>query len=312
MPTLYFDTNVLLNLYSYPFEIVDELINLIEDKYDVIIPAQVIIEFRRHHKTEMKKEKSNNVFVRSKNNLMKRFGELKRDVSDLSKDYVFKHSSAKLKDIINNINASIDNNGKILIDEADELTKSFHYRYDSDDIVEKFVSRNSSSFILNEEKKNELSSLYISRVTLGIKPGLTDFAKIKEKIVGSDSNDKYRPCGDYFIWFEILQNQGSPTDVIFVTDERKCDWWENGQPGIIDSYLKNEFADKNRNTNIDIMLFPCFLTTYFSSLENVSPQLYAFIADEQKAYKSIFVDSEFLDIPFEELIQKFNLEYVFW
>lgn len=89
-----------------------------------------------------------------------------------------------------------------------------------------------------------------------IAPGLTDNKK------EAYPDDPFRKAGDYFIWYEMLYKHPKSetiTDVIFVTDESKGDFWDSKGSNTINHFLEKEFSKVNPTIHLSFYHFYDFL-----------------------------------------------------
>lgn len=103
-----------------------------------------------------------------------------------------------------------------------------------------------------------MASLAEIRFAQKIKPGLTDENKKEEY--------KFQKYGDVFIWYEILNNCSDEDDIVFIENEKKEDWWESKDSGIIASELKEEFKEKFPHADIEMLSFDDFYAKYMDDI----------------------------------------------
>lgn len=197
-----FDANVLLNLYRYSFETRKNLIGILKNFSDRIwIPHQFALEYQRNRmgvieEQKIKYDKSVDTIVSELENieaLLKNYFEnLPFDTKNIKEELV------KSKETYPNCNSEDPMRSEIDLLFADKVGTPF--------------------------KKEELSSIYrdgSERYNKDIPPGYCD-AKKKDE----DDPTKTKKFGDLVGWLQIIAKaKESKKSIIFITSERKEDWW---------------------------------------------------------------------------------------
>jgi len=205
------DANVLLDLYRYHENTRNSLVQALQSfKGRLWISNQAATEFFRHRKQ---------VIVSS----AKGFRQASDDVAKLRK------SLREAVDLLRNnriISASIPEDiekstEKVLVAADKEIADAGAAYPDylkKDPILDSLLSMFSKSvgapFSAAESKSTSVEAE--ERKKKNIPPGYLD-----------DEKDGDRPYGDYFVWRQILDHaKKNKAPMIFVTSERKEDWWE--------------------------------------------------------------------------------------
>lgn len=209
-----YDANVLLNLYRYSNETRNKIFENIE--YFIgktIMPYQACYEY---HKNKRSVEDS---LLSSYDEIIKIIEQAANalESGDLSK--YRKHCALDIdRDIIKPIKSTIT---KVVNKIKD--TKSNHSSFLNVSEIHEKISQLFDGKISDKFSEDELKRIYTegkSRYDKKIPPGFADYDNKKNK----GENSLY---GDLIIWkhlVEISKNKNS--DIIFVTDDRKKDWWD--------------------------------------------------------------------------------------
>lgn len=255
--TFVFDTNVLLNLYRYSEETRNRLLELTSSFKDrVWLPRKVADEF----------------FDNRLDVLGKQAEEYDALFKDLEKIDQALRNTRQHPFVSTSMLENIANLFKTLKSELEDNKDSLLIRLSNDEILQRlgdlFDGKIDSGFT-----PQELESIYLEgakRVEKKIPPGFKD-AKAKVNCL-----DDYRIYGDLILWKEILKK--SATDrkgIIFVTDDKKEDWWLEAQgrrigplPGLIQEFFEEtkqsfymytvdrfmEYASKFLNTEVTMKM----------------------------------------------------------
>ncbi len=198
-----FDANVLLNLYRYSNETrgtIIDLINKFKDK--IFLPHQSALEYNRNrYEVIADQEKAYKEFI-------DKIEQIQKDLQSTSKPpFLSEKVHNDLNSIFKEVNSEVEKS----------IEKYCGYlKHDPiyDELSELFYERISEPY--DEEKLNSLYEEGKKRYETKIPPGYED-EKSKE------GNKKY---GDYILWSQVIDKaKETKSPVIFITDERKKDWW---------------------------------------------------------------------------------------
>jgi predicted nucleic acid-binding protein len=198
-----FDANVLLNLYRYSNETREALLKLISDfSTKIYLPHQAALEYNRNrYEVIAEQEKTYKAFI-------DKISQIQKDLQSTSKPPFL---SSKVHNSINNVFKNVNE------EVNDSIEKYSTYLVEDpiyNRIVDIFSSRITEPF--EEKKLNEIIKEGEERFKNKIPPGFED-EKNKSGI---------RKYGDLILWKQILQlAKEKKTPIIFITDERKIDWW---------------------------------------------------------------------------------------
>lgn len=205
------DTNVLLDLYRYHQTTRDSLLQSLKT-FDGTkwLSHQAATEFFRNR---------TKVIVSSE----KTFKEAQDEIEKLTKSIDSAVGQLKGNRIIpSNIAIELDEQIKESTKKATDSIQSAREAYprflQSDPILETLANlfENSIGNDFEEKDRDGIRVIAEERKSKKIPPGYAD-----------DGKDDDRPYGDYYLWRQILDHSKlSNCPIIFVTSERKEDWWE--------------------------------------------------------------------------------------
>ena len=286
---IYFDTNVLLTLYLHPRTIVESLLKELETNFgnDIVIPFRVVFEFGKNRQEYIHTNFRTNLLAMAENkihdannkilsalkslNAIKELDSFNTDYSKLISEYSTKTDEA-FTEILRQVGSA-----------KSEFRSSFS---DNDDPVRDFVNRHASKVSYSNNRLIELTMIYDTRARCGIGPGKTDFGKKPSAI------DPFVRAGDFIIWYEILNNVPRNEEAVFITEEKKADFF--GLDGGIDPYLQSEFDETNPTATIEFLSLHDFLKTYI--YESCDDQLLvSYFEGKRKKYEEIFNEKSFVD-----------------
>ena len=197
-----FDANVILNLYTYSLKTSNELISVLEKISDRIwIPYQFALEYQKRRLGIIEEQKI--IFDKNIEDIKKNLTEVKNKLEIYSEKPVL-----NIDEIIEKLNESQGNypdcSGADLV--RGKIDKLFEGKvgmsYDSEKL---------KGICKNGEYRYEMK----------IPPGYLDKSK--------DNNDptKIKKFGDLIGWLQIIDKaRESKKSIIFITSEKKEDWWQ--------------------------------------------------------------------------------------
>lgn len=268
-----FDANVLLNLYRYRATTRDEFISTLKAlKARVWIPYQAALEFQRNRLVVIADQSSklNSIKTGIEKALNSLALDIEKNFSGRSNplvdaaDFMAEVNMAKTKFF-----KDIDRAGGKLpsLSERDKIKASL------EEIFEKKVGAAPST-------QDELSSIYKEaeeRFKVRQPPGYLDSEKAKdgEGMFLHNGIVYQKKYGDYVVWRELLTyvKENRFKELIFVTDDRKDDWWwsieSGGKKTIGPRYELIEEARLIGGVEIFMMYQPDRFLTYAKSHLNV-------------------------------------------
>lgn len=250
------DTNIFLELYRQPANISLDVIRALKEVQDnIYIPRQVYDEYIKHYckvnGDEKKKYKKvtrelSNFLQKLQDDITVKIGEYRKhnytDISKLQDDLL-----KKIKDI------------QTIIDDF-ENTHSTEIQLNIDflekDKVKEFVDLLASHGKIGDKIlfSQKLQILHEGQVRYDnlIPPGFLDSTK--------GGKDKY---GDLFIWKNIITiAKEKNSNIIFVCNDTKEDWWEKDKETPLDLRyeLEEEFKETNPSLNISFLTLDKFFS----------------------------------------------------
>lgn len=205
------DANVLLDLYRYHESTRNTLISSLKEFNGRLwLSNQAAEEFvRNRSKVIVSSEKT---FKHAKDEVEKLQGNLESTVAQLKGNRII---PAEVADsLIDAINPAIDSALEKITNSKDSYPTYLKDDPILDDLTEMFKDAVGEGF--SEDELPALKECAEERRKNEVPPGYLDGGK-----------DGDRPYGDFFLWRQILlHSKNKNTPIIFVTSERKTDWWE--------------------------------------------------------------------------------------
>lgn len=230
---IFFDTNVLLNLYRYSKSTRETIIDLIGKFKDKIwLPHQAALEYNKNrYEVIADQEKTYKEFIN-------KIVQIQKDLQSTSRPpFLSKSVHSELNTVFDKVNSEVEDSIKNYCDYLKddpiytELSKIF-----KDRITEAF----------DEEQLNKILKEGEERYSNKIPPGYED-----EK--NKEGNRKY---GDLVLWKQVIAKAKELSKpVILVTDERKTDWWWKIKDGR-NMGPRHELVTEIRNeANVDFHMY---------------------------------------------------------
>lgn len=230
-----FDANILLNLYRYSDTTRNEFLRLLTKiKNRSWIPHRSAEEYLNNRLTVIdQQEKSYD----ETENLIR---TLRRDLEN-SRQHPF-------------VSAGVMEKASGVFDElCDELknNKSVHTSRISNDEIKDAIANIFEGRVglpYDEERLNKLTTEGEERYKQKIPPGFKDISKSGDNDVLSE---RYRKYGDLIVWMQVIDKAIEiKKGVVFVTDDKKEDWWERFKGKTVGPRpeLVKEFKDKSSQT----------------------------------------------------------------
>ncbi|WP_368651248.1 PIN-like domain-containing protein [Bacillus inaquosorum] len=243
-------SNILLNLYRYSKETSEKLLALLEKSKDRLwLPHQIALEFHLNRTNVILDQQTS--YEKIESLLRKKSSEIESSLKKELGSYRKKHVTLSIDSIIDQIKSSIDGLISEISQEKEDhpsLLKNDHVKHK---ITELFDNRVGAPY--KKDKLNEIKKEADKRYVLEIPPGYRDASKKGAKFHnGEIILEKY---GDYILWQQIIDFANEKqTNIIFITDEEKKDWWYESKGKTIGprSELLNEF---NYNTRMEFYMF---------------------------------------------------------
>ncbi len=216
---LAFDTNALLGLYSYSPKILQDIKGLLTKdtiKNRLFVPYHTAEEFYKNKDKVIQRAQS--IYSSKLGGVTSTINALQQDINKTHflSDWVITAKTALQKAV--EAMREAYKAQEVDFDKISETIEEIFY----DDCVGRELEN--SEFYENEFEK---------RLKYDIPPGITD------------SQKKQNKSGDFIIWSELLAKaKADKTDIIFVTNEKKFDWWDKSGKGRPNKQLLVEFNKK--------------------------------------------------------------------
>ena len=209
--TFVLDTNVLLDVYRYTSETSKNILTILEKVANRLwIPYQVASEYHSNLNNVICEE------IRECNSVTVRVQEFQKYIQDIS-NQKRKHPFIDIE-FVNKLQSHCDEIYKIIDSEKEKLQSLLTENSLKETIAQ--LLKDKVGDVIEEQK---LKDLYIEgerRYKKSIPPGYKDKNKDKE----TNDNKRY---GDWIIWQSIIEKaKEHKTNIIFITNDRKEDWYE--------------------------------------------------------------------------------------
>lgn len=233
------DTNVLLNLYRYTKETSDQILKLLNEyKENLWMPHQVGLEYHYNRKSVILEQRGSNDKVCE---AFEKIPEKVREFlnGDLSR-YKKRHEN-DVEFLVKEIKILIEEKVKDLKDttQEDDLLK--------DDLIRFKINELYKDKVGDPYSEDDLKTIMADaddRFSKNIPPGYKDL-KDKKGIRFYNGVQVQNKYGDYILWRQVLDYaKKNETSVIFLTDEKKEDWWYEAKGQTIGPRIEllNEFS----------------------------------------------------------------------
>ena len=242
---LVLDTNVLLSLYRLQSEARKEIMAAISNFRDRLwMPFQVGYEYHIHRLEEACRP------VDSLRKLPERVEDFIRDIEKDFGKHPYLHDFKSIKKTLTTLSEKVS---RLTRESIDSCTDFVH-----DDSILKYLTELYEGRVgkpYSEECLTKIYKIGENRYEKDIPPGYKD----KNKKTG----DRHR-FGDLIIWFQMIdKSKESDCDILFVTDDKKEDWWQLHNSDKIGARreLIAEFRAKTGNHLIGFFTPDRFLST---------------------------------------------------
>ena len=234
--TFILDTNVLLGLYRYSPETLQELVDtlkILSASNRLWIPHQAALEYHKNRLSVINKE--NSKYKQISGIVTHHIKALKEDLKKADRIRKNTHAAsivAALDKVIDKSSEEIQQELKKHIDKQPDRTVNDEIR---DTLSDLFKGKIGAPY--NQTRLDNIYEECNRRYDLGIPPGYDDVAK--------KGRAKY---GDAILWFQIIDYaKEKHLPVILVTDEEKTDWWNPGVKDEPNYDLVQEFMSKTEH-----------------------------------------------------------------
>ena len=286
---VFFDTNVIMDFYKYPDNVVNKLLPMLEKKFgkNLIIPWRAYDEYKKHLNECYCS--SGNMYSRIEKQNNECFNNIKRNIKTIRdnaiiKSFVCKNYEASTKELEDSATKIINKIKKATL----SIKSNFKNKYKpGSDPIKAFIERHKSKVLISLAERIKLIKEAETRLRYSIPPGITDVEK-EENV-----NDPYRKIGDFLIWAEIRNTKIDADEVVFVTNETKNDYWDDFDKNKFSHILIKEFNERQRTKTFKAYRFDQFYEAEFYS-EDI--ELSGFFTKQATLYREIFYDHNYIDV----------------
>lgn len=298
------DTNVLLNLYRYTKETSDQILELL-DKYkeNLWMPHHVGLEYHYNRKSVILEQRGSNEKVCS---AFQQIPDKIRDILNKDLSNFKKRHKDDLDSLVYEIKKVIEVKVHNLkkISEEDDLLQSDSIKSKITDLYSHRVGNPYS-----EEELKGIMKEADNRFNNEIPPGYKD-VKNKKGIKyynGVQIQNKY---GDFILWKQVLDYAvENNTNIIFITDEKKEDWWYEAKGRIIGPRVEllNEFSNKSEKD------FYMFSSIGFIEIKGgLDQSAVSEVKEVSEAFKTKLFEEQYEDAIFYNMKgEKFKIPFSF-
>lgn len=204
---LVFDANVLLSLYRLQFEARNEILAVMKEfKSRLWMPFQVGYEYHEHRLEEANRP------IDNLKGFADKFSKFSTDIENDFGRNPYITNFKFVKDSLKSLHSRIEKKAKEWIEVCPDMMHKDFVLNELSSLYEGKVGEPYDNVRLEEIYKEGGK-----RYSNDVPPGY------KDKNKGTGDRHKY---GDLIIWFQILEKaKESNSDIIFITDDQKEDWW---------------------------------------------------------------------------------------
>ncbi|MEW5066357.1 PIN-like domain-containing protein [Bacillus subtilis] len=241
------DTNVLLNFYKYTSkEATQSLLRILKSLKEsdrLWVPYQVALEYFFNYESNMYKQKEGYLFLGEGLHKLKVEADktLKRTQSDYP--YINTNEFKFYIEQLAKLNNKLD---QILKAELDKLPDTSEIKDDIKKLLEGIIGEP-----YDQTKIDRIESEGNDRYKHDIPPGFKDKGNKKKEGYRIYGNFRYQKIyGDLILWNQMIDkvmDSDNPKPMIFITEEKKEDWWEKDEKDNIKRphpLLVQEFINK--------------------------------------------------------------------
>ena len=298
-----FDTNVLLNLYSYPDSAREAFFAVLEKVSERSwIPYQVALEFHRNRFSRIKS--SNLPLISLRDRIRETSKGLERDIQSIE----FEKRNTGVDNLHDRL-AAVKQANELLAAALDEACNRLPKIGLDDPIGARLAEIFAERVGERPKTQEELDALTLDgseRYEKKIPPGFRD-AKDKKDLQYRDKGLTYQAMyGDLILWRQTIDHVRAAglKDVIFITGDGKDDWWQTvdnkilgPSPELIAEFLSNSGAQR-------FWMYPAdqFLknSEIYLEVKDVTPEMIAQVK-ETSDNQTLLFDSDVFRTEFADL-----------
>ncbi|WP_430507766.1 PIN-like domain-containing protein [Rossellomorea marisflavi] len=243
------DTNVLLNFYKYTSkESTTSLLAILKQLKDtgrLWIPHQVALEYFFNYESNMYKQHEGYKLLGTELRKLKEEAEKTLRTVQSEHPYII---TDKFQFYINDIELSNTQLQDQLNNEIANLPDSKEIQMDLMQLLDGVIGEP-----YNQDKINTIEKDGLDRYKHNVPPGYKDKGEKKKENHRTYGDFRYQQLyGDLIVWHQMLDKaseEDNPAPIIFITEEKKEDWWEKEEGKIKrpQPQLIQEFFNKTKN-----------------------------------------------------------------
>lgn len=238
------DTNVLLSFYKYAtkdtYNLCFDILKDLKEKNRLYIPHQVALEYFHNYEGNMYKQHEG--FNKLANKLMKFKETANSSISTAKSDYPYITTFDNFNFVLEELEETKKKVKKKLDDEIKSLPDVNEIKENIFDLMDGIIGGPYSQEEINEIEKDG-SLRFLHKVPPGWEDGDNPDKQGFRTYGGMRYQQKY---GDLIMWHQIMDKAKDVSKpVIFITEEKKEDWWEKDgksikrpQPHLIQEFLE--------------------------------------------------------------------------
>ncbi|MCP1324643.1 hypothetical protein COK07_24150 [Bacillus thuringiensis] len=220
------DTNILINFYKYTSkESTKSLLDILKklkENNRLWIPHQVALEYFFNYESNMHKQQEGLKFLQSE--LTKLKDNANKAMSNVKSQHPY-ITTDKFQFFINNLEESNKQLETQIAQEIENLPDVQTIHIDLLKLLDGIIGEP-----YEQKRIDDIENKGKTRYEHKVPPGFEDMNKHNKNEFRSYGDFRYQQLyGDLIVWNQIIDRgnaEGKPTSIIFITEDRKCDWWE--------------------------------------------------------------------------------------
>ncbi|MDQ0805458.1 PIN-like domain-containing protein [Priestia megaterium] len=220
------DTNVLINFYKYTSKestkSLFDILKKLKENDRLWIPHQVALEYFFNYESDMNKQTEGynslgEELTKLQNNAVKIFSTVKSQYPYILTD--------KFQFFIDNLKTSNKELQDGLKKEIEQLPDANETQKDILELLDGIIGE-----AYPQQRIKEIQDEGKDRYQHNVPPGFKDKDDNNKKNYRTYGGIRYQQLyGDLLVWNQMIdksKNEDNPTPIIFITEEKKADWWE--------------------------------------------------------------------------------------
>ncbi|RKQ29322.1 PIN-like domain-containing protein [Oceanobacillus halophilus] len=240
------DTNILINFYKYTSEsstkILFDILKWLKDEKRLWVPYQVGLEYFFNYEGNMTKQREGYTLLKDKFEKVKEDAEKILDSVHSKHPYILTEQFKPYIENVKNINEDIQEQ---LNQEIEKLPDTNDIHIEIMNLLDGVIGEPYS-----QEEIDKIEEQGRVRFKYKVPPGFEDNKDEKKKEYRTYGDVRYQQIyGDLIVWNQIIDKANDVEEskpIIFITEDRKEDWWEKHKKSIKRPHpqLLQEFYNK--------------------------------------------------------------------